>query len=631
MEKNSQIMKLSIIIPVYNSERFLEQCLRSVFDQDLAASEYEVIVINDGSKDRSKEIILDFQSKHPNLVFIDQENQGVSTARNVGLDIAKGEYITFVDSDDEIEMNSLRSIFRELSANQLDILYPMIDTYSEEGEKISSISFDGKYGIVNKGIIQERRTFTSTFYHKNLLLKNRFNTNIQFGEDTVFNAKAQAFANRVCFVEIPYYKYTVRANSLSKQGGSEAVFRGILKAIEELRDFQMINFKDSEEAKMYFDKVYGIFVIIVIEVHVMLGWNRKNYAQLESLLRQKKLQYILRDCSSKYPFLGQSFEGFMAFQNYLYFKTLVYQRLIKKNITNVRMMSKIFNDIGYLLKNFGAKHFFSPPNVMLIDETIKHILKHKSSVSRFGDGELMIILGHGIGFQKADQSLQVRLIEILKNDSINNLIVTVPDIFTNEKLALRTEENQNFWRTHLSRHRKDWYKYMDRKKNYFNTAISRFYYPIKDKSKSLQYAALLKKIWEGQHVLVIEGEFSRLGVGNDLFENASSLQRILCPAKNAFDLYNEILQDTEKHAIGKLVLIALGPTATVLAADLAKKGFWAIDIGHVDMEYMWLQQKSKGRTPIKGRMLNEVEDQQDRGLDPDEERNYLNSIITKIA
>lgn len=316
---------LSIIIPVYNSDLFLERCLSSVFNQDLAVSEYEIIVINDGSKDRSKEIILDFQSKHPNLVFIDQENQGVSTARNVGLDIAKGEYITFVDSDDEIEMNSLRSIFRELSANQLDILYPMIDTYSEEGEKISSISFDGKYGIVNKGIIQERRTFTSTFYHKNLLLKNRFSTNIQFGEDTVFNAKAQAFANRVSFVEIPYYIYTVRANSLSKQGGSEAVFRGILKAIEELRDFQMINFKDSEEAKMYFDKVYGIFVMRIIELHLLPSLKNEYYKELLVMLKDKNLKYILDTFNSKYPYVSKSFHKFKLYQQYLALKSKVYK------------------------------------------------------------------------------------------------------------------------------------------------------------------------------------------------------------------------------------------------------------------------------------------------------------------
>src|SRR5690606_39081178 len=137
------------------------------------------------------------------------------------------------------------------------------------------------------------------------------------------------------------------------------------------------------------------------------------------------------------------------------------------------------------------------------------------------------------------------------------------------RLALRTEENQEFWRNHLSKHRKDWYRYMDRSKVYYNTAISRFYYPIKDKNQSRTFAELLKKIWDQQNLLIVEGKFSRLGVGNDLFENALSHQRIICPATNAFDFYDEIFAETSINAAGKLILIALGPTATVLASDLS--------------------------------------------------------------
>lgn len=275
--------------------------------------------------------------------------------------------------------------------------------------------------------------------------------------------------------------------------------------------------------------------------------------------------------------------------------------------------------------------FFKSPKVMLIDATIQHILDHRSSVSRFGDGELMIILGHSIGFQNFDVKLQKRLREILSNNENSHFIVTVPDIFTVEKLALRTEENQIFWRKHLSKHRKDWYRYMNCSKIYFNTAISRFYYPIKDKKQSILYADLLKKIWQYQELLIVEGEFSRLGVGNDLFKNASSLQRIICPAKNAFDNYNQIVFETKKEGTNKLILIALGPSATVLASDLADEGFWAIDIGHVDMEYMWMEQKTEGRIPIKGRILNEVSAEQDNALSPEEEQNYLNSILIKIG
>lgn len=282
-------------------------------------------------------------------------------------------------------------------------------------------------------------------------------------------------------------------------------------------------------------------------------------------------------------------------------------------------------------QNWIATLFLKSSEVKFIHETIQHILLHKSSVSRFGDGELMLMLGHSISFQKANPILQARLKEILKNGSSKSFIVTVPDIFTNEKLALRTEQNQKFWRKHLSNHRKDWYRYMDRTQTYYNTAISRFYYPIKDKAQSVLYAALLKKIWEDQDILIVEGEYSRLGIGNDLFKNVSSLQRIVCPAKNAFDFYDQIFTQIKEHGANTLILIALGPTATVLAADLAEENFWAIDIGHVDMEYMWMQEQSDGLTPVKGRILNEVTIPQDNALSAEEEQKYLNSIILKIA
>lgn len=104
-------MKLSIIIPVYNVEKYLCKCLDSCLNQDVKSSEYEVIAINDGSPDNCDQILGEYGKKYSNLKIITQKNQGLSCARNNGLSIAKGKYIWFVDSDDWIEANCLKKIF----------------------------------------------------------------------------------------------------------------------------------------------------------------------------------------------------------------------------------------------------------------------------------------------------------------------------------------------------------------------------------------------------------------------------------------------------------------------------------------------------------------------------------------
>ena len=95
-------------------------------------------------------------------------------------------------------------------------------------------------------------------------------------------------------------------------------------------------------------------------------------------------------------------------------------------------------------------------------------------------------------------------------------------------------------------------------------------------------------------------------VGNELFDNAKSIQRILGPEKDAFNRYNELLEAAQLYGKNKLILIALGMTATVLAYDLAKLGFWTIDIGHIDIEYEWFLRGAKDKIALEGKYVNEV-------------------------
>lgn len=115
-------MRLSIIIPVYNVEKYISKCLESVIEQDIDHNDYEIIVVNDGSPDDSFKIAQDFAKRNTNIKLLDRVNGGVSSARNAGLDLAKGKYIYFLDSDDYLLPNSLKKILNTCETHDLDIL-----------------------------------------------------------------------------------------------------------------------------------------------------------------------------------------------------------------------------------------------------------------------------------------------------------------------------------------------------------------------------------------------------------------------------------------------------------------------------------------------------------------------------
>jgi glycosyltransferase family protein len=144
-----------------------------------------------------------------------------------------------------------------------------------------------------------------------------------------------------------------------------------------------------------------------------------------------------------------------------------------------------------------------------------------------------------------------------------------------------------------------------------------------------EYVKELKKIWDGKDVVIVEGEKSRLGVGNDLFDNMNSIQRVICPAENAFEIYDRILNELLKLPKDKLILLALGPTATVLAYDMYKAGYHVIDIGHVDIEYEWFLRKATKKIKIENKYVTEVKEGR-VDIQDIKDSKYQNEIIERI-
>lgn len=273
--------------------------------------------------------------------------------------------------------------------------------------------------------------------------------------------------------------------------------------------------------------------------------------------------------------------------------------------------------------------FKKPFNILSKEQTIKKIIDENLSVSRFGDGELFIMSNANAvhnSFQDNDEWLAKRLREVAATDK-KGFLLCVPDCFRG------TEKFEDFaakWYKYFKRKEHCWHKYFDEKKIYGDALITRCYMDLKDKTSSPAIFELLKKIWEGKDVLIVEGEFSRLGVGNDLFDKTKSVRRILCPPKNAYKKYDEIMQEVKKQSKDKLILLALGATATVMAYDLFNEGYRAIDIGHIDVEYEWMKMGAKTKVSVPGRYVNEAGDAGHQMLPCNDEK-YLAQIVAKIA
>ena len=133
-------MDLSIIVPVYNVEKYIRPCIESIFNQGFDDADFEVIIINDGSTDRSMEMITDIIGQHQNITVINQENQGLSVTRNNGIAVAKGDYILMPDSDDLLIEHSLKPLLEKALETKADVV--VADFYEMTNDEIESLKIN---------------------------------------------------------------------------------------------------------------------------------------------------------------------------------------------------------------------------------------------------------------------------------------------------------------------------------------------------------------------------------------------------------------------------------------------------------------------------------------------------------
>lgn len=256
------------------------------------------------------------------------------------------------------------------------------------------------------------------------------------------------------------------------------------------------------------------------------------------------------------------------------------QTLMREDMTDLPI-----TNMAYKEKDQNSKSTVKTVKVMDMQETLAYVKDKKISIARFGDGEVDLMTGHSIPYQDYNEELSERLKKIITMPDNEKLLVCLPDVF--ERRERYTNGCNSFWDAHLKRYQFFYQEILSGEKHYGSTFLSRPYIDLTDKSASGEHFQKLKEFFADKDILIVEGIYSRSGVGNDLFQGAKSVERIICPSRNAYSKYGSILDAIRRHGANKLILLMLGPTAKALACDLAFEGYWAVDIGHIDSEYEW--------------------------------------------
>lgn len=215
--------KVSVIVPVYNVEQYLSRCLDSIINQTL--KDIEIICVNDGSADGSQKILEDYRSRDPiRIKIVVQSNQGLSAARNSGLNIATGEYIGFVDSDDWIDINYYETLYREAKNNKAEIAvastyFVSEKLYKQESDTITK-DFLSTLKILKNGSVWDK-IFSRQLIERT---KSVFPKGLYF-EDNVFLINTTLHANKVVFTSKTGYYYFQNPNGICRKISSESTIK----------------------------------------------------------------------------------------------------------------------------------------------------------------------------------------------------------------------------------------------------------------------------------------------------------------------------------------------------------------------------------------------------------------------
>lgn len=291
-------MFLSIVIPVYNVEDYIQRCLESILDLPIGNNSYEVIIVNDGTKDNSMSIVKDMLQD--NYVIINQSNQGLGAARNTGLRAAKGEWVLFLDSDDYVDSTKLAELCRKASAPGIDIVIGDYTILYDQSKVVGKYTIDSENDICMNG-----REFFLRYYHQinTMVWRNLYRVDflkahsMQFTEGVCFedvNWTPQCLleAQKVYYSPIPFYYYVIRSGSIMQSKISEKKIDDYILVHKDLL-VSSIRYDCEVQKKISQSTVLGL---LVFNGQYSIYKNKELYRKLKETVSIKSSRYLRVSC-----------------------------------------------------------------------------------------------------------------------------------------------------------------------------------------------------------------------------------------------------------------------------------------------------------------------------------------------
>ena len=313
--------KLSIIVPVYGVEKYIDKCLNSLVKQSL--KEIEVIVVNDGTKDNSQKIVDKYVKKYPDKIksYI-KENGGQGSARNYGLKKATGEYIGYVDSDDFVEKDMYKKLYNKAKENNYDIVVCGNYNVSEDYQNKNIDAFINNYNTDLENIFFGKMAVWNKIYKRDILIKNKleFKEKVWY-EDLAFTLKAIMNSNTFAFIDEPLYDYLIREGSTMNNSNVQRNLE-ILDAFDDILSYIKHNKKEEYFDKVEFLAIDHIYISAIVRILK---------ANADNKIKKETVNELICYMNKNFP----------NYKNNKYINTLSRNRKIIYKLINLKMYNLV--------------------------------------------------------------------------------------------------------------------------------------------------------------------------------------------------------------------------------------------------------------------------------------------------
>lgn len=294
-------MLLSIVIPIYRVEKYIERCLDSIYNQNISEEMFSICLVNDGTPDDSVKLCLPYLNKHRNIKLVEQRNQGLSMARNIGLQNSKGEYVWFIDSDDELMPNSIQTVLNSIVAYKADCFLIGHEEVDDHGKSLNKYEYDDIV-VVGKEFLETKMNDCEffipaqfTIWSSTFLRKNGFHFYPTiYHEDCEFTPKVLFKAKSVRCIKGVQYKYIRHANTISTSINPKRAYDYIIVA-DSLSSFN----KNNGNATILYNFA-SLFINSALKIILKCPIKEMRAFNMYLKTHQSLLKHLSKNCTGKY-------------------------------------------------------------------------------------------------------------------------------------------------------------------------------------------------------------------------------------------------------------------------------------------------------------------------------------------